>query len=252
MIRMYQSLLFLTPPLPNFHTVPNAIMKRCHVLQQVCIHFKKHIHRHNSSHSCLWQKFYRVCGFSATQRDPCLNKCQPATRGLKKKKISATYWKKIYLVNHVMRPLAPGSRVTTPVGKPPPPTPTLSFSPILSPSSSHNNGEGCGSPRHTNDQVLNIYSTCSSASGSGWATAKPLPFFFFWYFYFHKTLLRPWMIIFKAGGVKASVWVVVEGYNKAYSYPTAEPKPGWWMIIDILLILRSYYTCGSVCVCFIL
>lgn len=34
----------------------------------------------------------------------------------------------------------------------------------------------------------------------------------------------PRLIIFKAGGVKASVWLVVESYNKAYLYPAAEPE----------------------------
>lgn len=152
-----------------------------------------------------------------------------------------------------MRPLAPGSRVTTPVGTPlhppqhsPPPHSSL-----------HPPAITMGRDVEVQDtQMIRCWTfTALAAQPQGLAGQQPnrsLFFFFFWYFYFHKTLLRPWMIIFKAGGVKASVWVVVEGYNKAYCYPTAEPKPGWWMIIDILLILRSYYTCGSVCVCFIL
>lgn len=121
------------------------------------------------------------------------------------RKSTEIYWGRMRLVNHVTHPLAPGLWATTRVGSPPASPTHLSVSPFLPPSSCHNNGEVCGSPKHTNDQVLNIYSTCVLLLSRG-VKSKPLVFM---NLYFSKTAFSPWQIIFKAGGAKASVWFAI-------------------------------------------
>lgn len=65
-------------------------------------------------------------------------------------------------------------------------------------------------------QVLNIHSLCLAAQTRGPAGPEPNRFFF--------SASQYSVLIFKARGVKSSVWLVVESYNKAYPRPAAEPE----------------------------
>ncbi len=135
------------------------------------------------------------------------------------KKPAAIYLGRISLVNHVMHPPAPGLRANDSGGLSPP---SPSLHPSLRPPAITMGRD----VEVQNTQMIRCWTFTAlvsyrSAPGSSWGKAKPLHFL---YFYFSKTVLSPWLIIFKAGGVKASVWLVVESCYKTYLYPTAEPE----------------------------
>lgn len=90
------------------------------------------------------------------------------------------------------------------------------------PSSCHNNRDRCGSKTHKRSGAER--SLVSYSSGPDVQLGRSQMAHFFWHFYVHKTLLSPWLIIFKAGGVKASVWLEVESHNKAQPWCWARTK----------------------------
>lgn len=121
----------------------------------------KHTHTCSTFNTCLCQTSPGFCGFSAAQKEPCLNKCQLVTRGFTEPAAVQPAENQACQSRHATA-ACPGVTSDDSGGPLHPPDPRPSF---------HNNGEGCGSPKHTNDQVLNIYSTC--VLQLSWTQAKP-------------------------------------------------------------------------------
>lgn len=140
----------------------------------------RNTHTHTTFNTCLCQTSSSLCGFSAAQKEPCLNKFQLVTRVLKNLQQYTEGESALSITSHIRLPR--GLRATTLVG----------FTLLLRLSLSFPTITMGRDVEVQNTQMIRCWTftalvSYSSAPGSSWVKSKPLLFL---YFYFCSVLGR--------------------------------------------------------------